>query len=154
MTITVQGLAEAKQKMEQVAGDLAGDDFKKQMQLVTLMVLKTAREEAPVNTGRLKNSLTGEVTVSRDNIVQGVVGTNVTYGPYMELGTRPHFPPLAALQVWARRHGIPVFLVARAIARRGTAPRNYLQNAFDRNQTEIRRRLDSAVSTIVEKPVR
>lgn len=34
--------------------------------------------------------------------------------------TRPHWPPMAAIAPWAARHGIPAFLVARAIARKGT----------------------------------
>lgn len=40
---------------------------------------------APVDTGRLRNSMTHEVRADEDSVY---VGTNVEYAPYVELGTR------------------------------------------------------------------
>ena len=55
------------------------------------------------------------------------MGTNKNYARYVhgdfdekKKRSKPHFPPLDPLRTWARRHGIPVFAVALAIARRGT----------------------------------
>jgi hypothetical protein len=45
------------------------------------------------------------------------------YAAAVDQGSKPHFPPIEALQGWADRHGIPVWAVARKIARDGTAPR-------------------------------
>jgi hypothetical protein len=81
--VVVQGLVEAREKLEQVARDLRGDDFVDGMQEAVLAVLGTAREIVPVVTGRLKNSIVGEVTVVGD-VVQGVVGSNVEYAPKVE----------------------------------------------------------------------
>lgn len=53
------------------------------------------------------------------------------YATYVEHGTRPHFPPIAALQGWADRHGIPVWAVARKIAREGTEPRWMFRNTVE-----------------------
>lgn len=48
--------------------------------------------------------------------------TNQKYAPYVEYGTKPHFPPVGALEGWAKRHNTSAFIVARAIARHGTKP--------------------------------
>ena len=86
----------------------------------------------PVDTGRLRSSM---AVALQDDGLTAIVGTNVRYAPYVELGTRPHWPPLAALQPWAQRHGFPkgkqgAFLVARAISRKGTRPRRMMQDAI------------------------
>lgn len=44
-----------------------------------------AKAKCPVDTGRLRNSLTHEVDMSQGAVF---IGTNVVYGPYVELGTK------------------------------------------------------------------
>ncbi len=83
------------------------------------VVANQVKAETPVDTGRLRASVTDEVREGSGEIV-GVVGSNVDYAPYVENGTAPHWPPVAALEKWGNRHGIPAFLVARAIAKNGT----------------------------------
>ena len=95
------------------------------------------KKETPVDTGRLRASITHKVEPFR-----AVVGTNVAYAPHVEFGTKPHWPPLAALQPWARRHGFPAgrqgaFLVARAIARRGTRARRMFQKGVEESRGQI-----------------
>jgi hypothetical protein len=53
------------------------------------------------------------------------------YAIYVEEDTRPHFPPIDKLQGWADRHGIPVWAVARKIAREGTEPRHMWRDSFN-----------------------
>lgn len=80
------------------------------------------------SSGLLAGSILVEVTEDK---LTAEIGPTQPYGPYVEFGTQPHWPPLDALEDWARKHGIPAFLVARAIARRGTFARPYLAPAFD-----------------------
>lgn len=54
-----------------------------------------------------------------------------SYAAAIEFGTRPHWPPISALEGWAERHGIPAYLVARKIAREGTEARPYWQPAYE-----------------------
>jgi HK97 gp10 family phage protein len=119
------------------------------MRTATMIIQRDAKIGAPVDTGRLRASITPSVADLGD-VVQGVVGSNVTYAPYMELGTRPHWPPISALEVWARRHGTEPYLVARAIARRGTAARKFLQNAMTNNKERIFRILSGTIKRTVE----
>lgn len=109
-----------------------------------LTVEGAARMRAPVDTGRLRNSITTELEKTRV-----VVGSNLHYAPHVEFGTRPHWPPLAAMQPWARRHGFPAgragaFLVARAIARRGTKAQPYMRPALEASRPMIEIFLDDA----------
>ncbi len=107
-----------------------------------------AKEKVTVDTGRLRSSITTKVETDR-----AIVGSNLKYAPYIEFGTRPHFPPLSAMQPWARRHGFPAgirgaFLVARKIARFGTPARPYLLPALNQSAGAIRRFLEKAANEI------
>lgn len=56
-----------------------------------------AKQSCPVDTGRLRNSITHATTNGGKTVV---VGTNVEYGPFVELGTsrmraRPYLRPAA-----------------------------------------------------------
>jgi HK97 gp10 family phage protein len=115
-----------------------------------MVVERDAKINAPVDTGRLRASITPEVR--RGNPIEGIVGSNVDYAPYMELGTRPHWPPWGAgtpLAVWAKRHGISAYLVARAIAKKGTKARRFLQAAYEDNKQRVYAIFDRAVGGII-----
>jgi len=101
-----------------------------------LLVEADARRNVVHDTRQLMNSITHKVT-QRGNVLTGTVGPTVAYGLYVEQGTRPHWPPRAALQGWALRHAVPVFLVQRAIARRGTRARPFLAPALAKNREKI-----------------
>lgn len=150
MNADVRGLLETQRKMEQVIHDLDGGPMLAAYRRATLMVQRAAKLLAPVNTGRLRASITPQVSI-HGRVIRGTVGTNVKYGPFVELGTRPHWPPLSAVALWARRHGTTAFIVARAIARHGTKAHRYLQGAFDQNVTAIQSLIGNAVVSIVEK---
>ena len=144
----VRGIDEAREELARVAGDLAGGPMGEGMRQATLVVTRDARINAPVDTGRLRASITPEVRMQSMTVL-GVVGSNVEYAPYVELGTRAHWPPPGTLAVWARRHGMPEFLVQRAIARRGTKAVKYLERAVTQNVSEIVRILSDAVARII-----
>ena len=57
-----------------------------------------AKEICPTRTGRLKNSITNAIDTEANAVF---IGTNVEYGPYVELGTsrrhpHPYLKPAAA----------------------------------------------------------
>jgi len=134
--VEVTGWEETQEKMEQVVRDLQGPPFVEAMKSATMIVHRDAKINAPVDTGRLRASILPEVR-AHGRVVQGVVGSNLVYAPFQELGTRPFWPPIAALEVWARRHGVEAYLVARAIARRGIRARRYLQRALEDNRQKV-----------------
>jgi HK97 gp10 family phage protein len=114
-----------------------------------IRVQRAARENVSVDRGRLRGSIAYEVRESRDGI-RGVVGSAVRYAPFVEFGTVPHWPPIDALIPWAERHGFPpgrsgAFLVARAIARRGTRAVNFLRDAVKDEQRNVWRDVEREI---------
>ena len=118
--LEIAGLKETQAKMEQVVRDVGGTPMRDAMRTATLLVVRDAKLNAPVDTGRLRASITPEVR-AMTKTVQGIVGSNVVYAPFQELGTR-------------RMKG-----------------RFYLRRAIESNLTKIRELLSRAVGAIVEK---
>ena len=151
LRLELKGLREEQARMTQIVADLHGAPMLEGMRNATLLVTRDAKCFAPVDTGRLRASITPEVRVSGPTTLQGIVGSNVTYAPFVELGTKPHWPPVGALATWAGRHGTVAFLVARAISRRGTKAVKYLERGFTENIGRIVGYLDAAVGAIVRR---
>ena len=146
----IRGLKETQAKMTQVVKDLQGPPMVNGMRQATLIVLADAKRLAPVDTGRLRASITPEVR-QQSNVVQGIVGSNVMYAPFVETGTRPHWPPQGALATWARRHGMTEALIRFIIGTRGTRKHPYLQPALEKNVDRIFKLIGATVGRIVTK---
>ena len=107
-------------------------------------VTNLAKVNAPHDRGRLRASLNHMIDTA--TVPQWVkVGSNLEYAPFMEYGTGlfaegkgakggRHWPPGAALNVWAKRHGFGEnagSTVAWIIGTRGgLKPRRYLRKAL------------------------
>lgn len=104
------------------------------------------KERTPVDTGRLRASVRSGL-VDRG---QARVFTDVQYAPFVEMGTRPHWPPVSALEGWAHRHGTGPFLVAQAIARRGTRGAHMFQRAAEERGRDALEQVDRALVAALE----
>lgn len=84
----------------------------------TLLLQRDIAMNTPVDTGILSAGIQPIV----EDLVGSVtpIGEAKKYAPFVEYDTRPHWPPIGAVQGWAHRHGIPAYLVARSIALHGT----------------------------------
>lgn len=149
--IEIFNLKETVLKLQRAAEGLTGPIVIDGIRRATALVLRDAKKNVPVDSGQLKSSLTADVRVPTlgSKKVVGVVGSNKSYAPYVEMGTKPHWPPLRAVETWARRHGISPFLVARSIATKGTKATKFLQNSFDSNRDTIKEIIGKAVSQVV-----
>lgn len=95
-----------------------------------IMVETLAKRRAPVDTGRLKNSI--NLTPKREGAKAYTVSDGVAYGVFLEFGTTPHFPPPDSLSGWTRRtlgRDASPFAIAQAIAKRGTPAQPFLRPA-------------------------
>ena len=82
--VTIEGL---EGLIKRLAKAKAQKHITAAMRKGTLLVERGAKMKAPVDTGRLRSSITSEVRgVGADTV--GVVGSNVVYAPYQEFGTR------------------------------------------------------------------
>ena len=127
-----------------------------------------AKKSAPVNTGRLRASITTSIDSTGRPPLWAKVGSNVFYAPYMEYGTGllaegspakggRHYPPASALQLWASRV-VPElgdaggFLIARAIGRRGgLKPRYYMRAGLEAAEKRAAGLIQLAEKEIVSK---
>jgi len=61
------------------------EDIERALETIGLVAERYAKGYAPVDTGRLRNSISHDVSTEEQAVY---VGTNVEYAPYQELGTR------------------------------------------------------------------
>lgn len=94
------------------------------------------RSLAPHATGTLQRSILPEMSYPTSR-----VKVNVPYGIFVETGTRPHWPPIDPIRQWASKVGFtgPAFLVARAIASRGTRAQPFWAPGIEQSLPAINR---------------
>lgn len=148
MTIRVQieGLKEFRAALEK-SPQVAAAEFDKAIKRTILTLLGDARKKAPVDRGFLR----GAGMVTSFSPLKGKLENTAPYAKFVHDGTKPHFPPLHAIEPWARRHGIPPFLVARSIAKKGTKAIPFFQEAVDENEKNINNIFEKAVKNIVDQ---
>jgi hypothetical protein len=140
---------------------VATEEFSRAFHRITQGIATDAKRNAPVDRGRLRSSINAQVKTHVTQIV-GEVGTKVFYAPYMEFGTgkvgdpvvphkSTHWPPGAALDTWARRHGFSSGArVAAIIGRRGgLKARRYFRNALDKGLPRVDGELKAALDRVL-----
>lgn len=113
-----------------LAFDKAPEDTVRQIsnaiRLIAFRLERTAKPKVPTDTGQLRS----DVRAKEFKELSAKVGTDKKYAVYVHEGTKPHFPPISALEGWSRRHGVSPFAVARGIARRGTKANPFMKDAL------------------------
>lgn len=120
------------------AETLIGPPMSRALAKAGLVVESDAKRNAPVDTGRLRASITNRVdTAPLAKYVE--IGTNVSYARWVHNGRRPgSMPPARALFTWSRRHGnINPYVLARVIQQRGIRPRPFLTEGLIKNVSRI-----------------
>lgn len=113
-------------------------------------MLEFAQENLRTNdaivTGDLYNSM--RTRESNKGLVISL-GSVSPYAPFVEYGTRPHFPPPDAIRAWCRMRGIPdsaVYPICLKIAKYGTPAQPFLWPAYRLGQ---QRHLQRAAALLV-----
>jgi hypothetical protein len=143
---------EGAQRAFEVAPQAMRDEMLRAMTLADELLVREAAERAPAAHGTLRSSIFGEEWIAGDSVL-GLVASPLEYAVYVELGTKPHFPPIEPLIDWVRvkfhkseeeARGI-AFLVARKIAERGTLGVGMFNRAFAANIGQVERIFDHGV---------
>lgn len=152
LTMEIYGFDRLTRKFR-TAPKWLGDEMTTAMRQSALAVQRESAILAPVDTGRLRQSIATEVDKA-DLPLWAKIGPAVMYGRYVEFGRKAgsQMPPVSALLPWVKRHGMPpaaAFAIARAIARRGIPARPYMQpglknakRAIDRIQSRTMRAIE------------
>ena len=113
------------------------EDFRKKLERACEGIAFDIQEELK---GRLTKEHGKDTGGLQANIQVRVVGYNEieismpVVGKYLEYGTPPHFPPVDALEGWARRklgNADLKWALAYSIARRGTRPYPFIRPTFE-----------------------
>lgn len=126
---------------------ITADEMNKAIKQVIMVFLAQSRIEAPVDRGFLR----GPGMQVSFGFLKGVLRNTAEYAFWVHEGTDPHFPPVSAIEPWARRHKIPAFLVARKIAERGTKGVPFFQLALDKKDREADTIFASALERIINR---
>lgn len=130
ITVRIEGLDDLRKKLNGSRADVPVGRF---LDRGALIIQGKGREKAPVDSGRLRNSIGVESPTLRSRRI----GPSVDYGEWVETGTRPHWPPPGALANWAARHGMDEYAIRRKIGLYGTKAQPYMQPAADESESAI-----------------
>lgn len=131
VTMTVSGFKELQRDLRKMSEEMARK-AKGEVYASALDIQKEAKdnlkEGGSWDLGNLANTILVDMVDGGDACE---IGPTTPYGPYVEYGTKPHFPPPDALEGWAKRHGFDsAWPICLAIAKRGLPPRPYLLPAY------------------------
>jgi len=121
--------------LDRALAKMSTEDAKKIKREVYASGLDVQRK-AKENLKDLKAWDTGNAAnmILADRSIDGMtckIEATAPYSIYVEEGTRPHFPPLDALEGWAKRHGFDsAWPICKVISERGLPARPFLFPAW------------------------
>ncbi len=120
-----------------------------QLTTISAKVAEAMREKVSVGvTGNLKRSIAFTIV---PEALTSVIKPAEPYADFVELGTRPHVPPIDALTPWAEMHGINPWALQRSIAKKGTMPHPYIIPTYVEMGPEVAPLFAEGLSTFIEE---
>lgn len=134
MKVEITGLQNLLKEMEKISIGKKREIFSETV-FSSIMIQKKAKENltslSAIDRGHLRQSIIAEAKQTKSKVI-AEIGPTAKYGPFVEFGTRPHFPPLKALKKWAKRHGFSsAWPICVIISKRGLRARAYLVPAYE-----------------------
>lgn len=130
------------------APEIATEEMKAGIDEALLLLEREIKEATPVGAhALLRGSVAHEmINRIRGEEVSGKVFSPLNYALPVELGTKPHFPPIEPLRDWVeKRLGVPAgasksvaFLIARKIAAKGTKGAKMFTDTLDKRTDKVR----------------
>jgi hypothetical protein len=140
------------------APDVFGRYMRQFLQAAVIVVERAVKIFTPVNTGALRSSVGHEVKGAGAKM-QGIVGSAKSYAAFVELDTKPHWPPYGPIEYWVMRKfglkGSALYLVTRAvqrkIARVGTKGARMFQRGFEETKDKVGRLWSDTWANVIKK---
>jgi hypothetical protein len=144
------------------APELVTKELKRATWEASLLLEREVKERAPVGIGGgggLKGSISAREPRVGDGSVIGEVGTSLTHAVPVELGTKPHMPPIQPLIDWVEHkfglHGDAAekaaWGVAMKIKAKGTKGVHMFEEAFSANDNQVKKIFADARSRIADQ---
>ena len=138
------------------APELSTREFSTAVTEAVLLLEREVKDKTETGaTGLLGRSITHQVRGSSEG-VYGKVVSPLQYAIPVELGTKPHFPPLDALEDWvhfkfdlprAEARGV-AYIIARKIAAKGTEGRFMFTDTMSERGGDVLRLLSDALDRV------
>jgi hypothetical protein len=147
----------------QQAPEIAREEMERSVEEALLLLERELKENTPVGAhGLLRGSITHQLrgaSLSDGIGVAGTVGSSLNYALPVELGTKPHFPPLAPLRDWVEKKlGVDpsrsehvAYLIARKIAKRGTKGARMAGKTLDAQAGQVNQIIAGALPRILAR---
>ncbi len=145
ITVEIKNLDELKKTLEAYPR-VSAKEINSAINKTLVHIQGEAMKKAPVDTGKLRSHWQLRVYD-----LEGYLRNKMKYAIFVHEGTKPHWVGKKHLQGWANRHGIPVFLVQRAIAKKGTKANPFLKKAIINSERELDRYFETALDNILKK---
>lgn len=158
MSISAQALHTLARAWRE-APELAQAELLATMTQATMLYEREVKEAMPRGaTGLTAGSITSDVFSTPAGVL-GVTGSSQPAALFVELGTRPHMPPVAALVPWvrnvlgvdAKRAPSVAFLIARKIAAKGTPAQRPFAKTLQRLEGQIGRMFEAAAGRLADR---
>jgi phage protein, HK97 gp10 family len=145
--VEIKGLNELEKSLDRILSKR--ERIKREVLMTALDIQRKAkknlRSAKAIDEGNLRNSI---IVDSVQGGMAAEIGSIAPYAPYVEFGTRPHFPPPDALEDWARHHGFKsAWPICRAIAKRGLKERPYLKPAYEEEKDRFVERIKKVLES-------
>ncbi len=145
-SVELKGNKELQAAIRKMSKDIQ-DESKRETRASGLDLQKEAKDNLndmrAWDTGNLANSILVDMI---DNNETADIFPEAPYGLYVEVGTRPHFPPLDALEDWAKRHGFDsAWPIAKKISKEGTDAQPFLIPAWEKIAKLYFKRLEKII---------
>lgn len=145
--------------------EIMGEEMYVSVVVIDQLLKGELQQQLPRGAGGLSGGagLVGSVVTEEqryaDSVI-GMTGSPLPYAEYVELGTKPHFPPLQPIEDWVQaklditdedEKRQVAFLIARKISRVGTKPDGTWQRVAEASQPEVVRRLSAGVERVLDR---
>ena len=151
MSVEIRGL-EKLVKLADRYPAISEKHVNRAIQRSLIRVQDDAKRNAPFGTtGQLRQNWALNLGRFQGSLKSQANSNGFFYGSAVEFGTRPHFPPVGALSLWARRKGLNPFMVARSIARKGTRANPFFSKAIKAQQSAINNEFSDAIDAILKE---
>ncbi|NUO48732.1 MAG: hypothetical protein HOV80_07740 [Polyangiaceae bacterium] len=143
LEIEIEGLDELKARWDRERANIQAG-LERAVEAVVIYGSMAAKADAPVETGRLKDSLEGVVTRSSSTSAEGVVRARVKHMRFVIEGTEPHVIEPKRKKA-LKFNGAGGIVFARRVNHPGTRPNDFLADARREAEETLRRELQQTV---------
>lgn len=157
VSLSATGLGQLQRALEQAPAQ-ATRALLTAMTRAVLLLQREVMDSLPSHSGLTRASVGADAFVQGAGVL-GVVGSSQPVAAFLEFGTRPHMPPVQALEGWVRdKLGLNgadarrvAFLVARKIARKGAPALKLFEKALAHNRGQINTLFETACADLARQ---